>query len=269
MEKYNFNQLSETSFENSSEKLSELLEKVNQSGRLLTRTVMTEKLANDRHVGTGSRLVIDEKNSQDNSMLLNSERSSAMFDFIAGQTGYALKKEGISSAVTIAPIVDLETNYKQETVERKVGIFGKKVQEIKNIPNGTNKIPVLVGSLNSKIPDSEKTEPAYKIVYHLEETEENKFRDPTTNRTGCAFDTAMILPESIARKVFEEIQNNPTSIEIFLNKLDPVLMKELEPFLPKPETIVVVPENEILDAFIYNENGVVSSINSNFVKDYI
>ncbi len=264
---------SEAQTENPEEKIHneennlELIDNINTNGRLLVHTVLTEKLAQDRTSGkTGGKNIFDEKfpSSDSNNNLFRD------FDFtkmnlqstVVHNMNNVLEKNEISAGITLEPVFMNEPEFEVEKTQ--TGFFRRRTEE-KKVFKGYKKVHFKMEDFNDKVKGFEE-ESAYKILYKVVGTEKNPFIDPTSKRHGGTFVASIILPESLAREAFESIKSDPKNINLFLKKLDPQLMSEMEEYIPEYDRVLIVSEEDANEAVSINKNGVVTEVNPKYIQ---
>ena len=267
----------------------ELLEEINISGRLGATTSVGSEFGKKRGVSSGFQNFIDGKSKDEslNSALRDSVNSeygsfnvgmkypfSRESAFGAHNIRYLLEENNINAAVTITPVIIKRPVYEKKTVEKGI-LWWKSTQEVQE-QTGLGERSISIGDLNGNNSD---TELAYRIFYYVQGTRENPYIEGDGNREGNIFAGQIFLPESIARKTFTEIENDPSFIKEVLRTLDPELMKTQEDpnnsprtkslgrgCMPKIDKIVIVPEGKSSEAFIRNERNIPKEINSKYIK---
>ncbi len=252
---------------NNEENNLELIDDVNKNGRLLVHTVLTEKLAQERTSGrAGGQNIFDEKfsSSDPNNNLFrdfdftNMNLQSSVFH----NMNNVLEKNEISAGITLEPVIINEPEFEVEKIQ--TGFFRRRTEE-KRVFKGYKKVHFKMEDFNDEVKGFEG-ESAYKILYRVLGTDKHPFIDPTSKRTGGIFVASIILPESLAREAFESIKSDPRNINLFLKKLDPKLMSEMEEYIPEYDRVLIVSEDDANETVTINQNGVVTAVNPKYIQ---
>lgn len=179
-----------------------------------------------------------------------------------------LKRENINGVITLMPLVDTKTTYREEkeTVVEKAGFLGigKRMGErIKEIPTGSVDEPEMLSLYTS---DNHDTVPAYKIMYYRP----NVNAKWTSGRREVSFTASVILPKKIAEETFALIAKNPGMMREILRKFNPDFMRYIESdgqFRPDTKVLLVSEGSEAFERDQTKREKPITGVKDEFIKE--
>ncbi|MAE68556.1 hypothetical protein CL635_01980 [bacterium] len=172
-----------------------------------------------------------------------------------------VKEAGADAAISLSQVRRQEAVYEEQIPAKGLKkIFGgtKPPKQV-----GTKSVPIPV----SKFVGNNNEEPAFQVVYCVtggvgEYKKGNPYTyayaDPVTGRTGNTLLVSIVLPEKIARLLWQQAQKDPTIMRRIVEKMDPDLLTDQEkrnsmkglPGLQKEKKVLLIPESENPEKFV-------------------
>lgn len=244
----------------------ELLHEADKRGRLATHTSIDINFSDDRKVfRSGFQSFMDAKQ---NNPETESDTLKRIYETLTRKSsvgGYhdQLVDSKVNLTISMEPLTITE-NTTRQVKKTKKGWFGKETEETVNETTQTTR-PVIASELNN---NQEDTEPVYKITCFIVGTTDNTYFSDN-GRGGNILNGNILLPESIAKKVFAELQYNPAKALDVLRKMDPEMIARQESYgMCKIKKAMVIPEGEMDKAFPKRspqENARI--VNPDYVRD--
>lgn len=246
----------------------ELLEEMDKRGILASYSSISHDLAAKKNSSTGFQLVFNKEEPvrKFGYDLRDTLTGSRDFEYdlnlrdILGEN-----QEGINAAVTIKPFKEIMGKKK---VTETSGWWPFKTTNSHYVVEkvfGDGENPIPIGALNGNNQDKEAT---YKITYLLTgNKKKGGYQEGPGTRFGNMFYGHFLIPESLAKKAFELIEDNPSFVKDMIRKMDPDVMGAQEKIMPKVDKIIIIPEGEATKALVKGKERHISEINPKYVKE--
>ncbi len=235
-----------------------LLRDVYDKGTMGVHAPISVEFAKQRGMNSGGQMVVDPRNPNQHPFmhLLRNQ----MIAFGADITQVLKNQKKQPAAVGMYPLTREVPLY--TTPPAPTGFFAR----FQSAPT-----PIQTGSRTESMPISAfkergTNEPAYCIAYKVEGTDSEPYRDPATNRDGCVCSAFVVLPQSLAQRVYAHIQKNPKLIRKILAQIDPALMSEQQKYMPPEREIFIQPAVNPSQAYQKDANQRVTGVKNEYIK---
>lgn len=183
-----------------------------------------------------------------------------------------VKEAGADAAISLSQVRREEAVYEEQPPVKGL----KKIFVVTKLPKkiGTKSVSVPM----SKFVGNDNEEPAFQVVYGVtggvgEYKRGNaytySYADPATGRAGNTLLVSIVLPEKLARLLWQQAQKDPTIMRHIVEKMDPDLIADQEkrnsmeglPGLQKEQKVVFIPESENPEKFVPFESRETKVVN--------